>query len=170
MAIALVALACIALVVYALSRGDSGEAAGTSAADALATTPYASGSPVQYVSSLADVPPAKRERVEVVYFHRTQRCHSCMTAERLTRRTVETYFSQQIAEGSLSLSVIDVQSREASQVVGEYGAYAPSLFIGVFAGGVHYVYHASDTYVALRNDAAFLSILRADIEQALGHG
>jgi hypothetical protein len=161
---------CALAALYVLARDEPRDAASTTGLDTLAGTPYASSSTVQYVPQLVDIPPGKPEHVELIYFHRTQRCQSCMAAERLTRHTIESCFADQIASGDLSFSLIDVETGEGTEVVSEYDAYGPSLYIGVFKGGVHYVFHASDTYVALNNESAFMSILKGDVDYALGLG
>lgn len=55
---------------------------------------------VAYGTSSATPPPSNNstglaERVDVVYFHRTQRCPTCIHAEELTRYTVENYFKDE---------------------------------------------------------------------------
>ena len=48
-------------------------------------------SQLQPINDLDQLPPGQAEHVEVAYFHRTQRCAGCIEAERLIRKTFETY-------------------------------------------------------------------------------
>jgi hypothetical protein len=61
------------------------------------------------------------DRVEVVYFHRAQRCRKCLYAEAGTRYTLETYFEDELASGKLNFKVLNVEDEENAAVVDKYG-------------------------------------------------
>ena len=63
------------------------------------------------------------DRVDVVYFHRTQQCYSCRYAEEGTRYTVENYFGDELATGKLTFQSLDVQDSKNAAIVEKYGAY-----------------------------------------------
>ena len=57
------------------------------------------------------------DRVDVVYFHRTQRCPKCIHAEESINYTVETYFADELASGKVTFQVLDVQDEENAAIV-----------------------------------------------------
>jgi hypothetical protein len=107
------------------------------------------------------------DRVDVVYFHRTQRCHNCIHAEELTRYTVETYFTDDLASGKVTFQSINVQDEENADVVEKYGAYGPQLFINTVKDSTDYIEEATDLYVLISNDKAFVTALKSKIEKSL---
>jgi hypothetical protein len=107
------------------------------------------------------------DRVEVVYFHRTQRCSTCIHAEELTRDTVETHFADELASGKLTLQSIDVQDSNNAAIVNKYGAYARQLFINTVKDGTDYIEQATDLYPLIFNDEAFVETLKSKINKSL---
>ena len=107
------------------------------------------------------------ERVDVVYFHRTQRCSTCIHAEELTRDTVETHFADELASGKLTFQSIDVQDSNKAAIVNRYGAYARQLFINTVKDGTDHIEQATDLYPLIFNDEAFVETLKSKIEKSL---
>ena len=107
------------------------------------------------------------DRVDVVYFHRTQRCSTCIHAEELTRDTVETHFTDELASGKLTFQSIDVQASNNTAIVNKYGAYARQLFINTVKDGTDHIEQATDLYPLIFNDEAFVETLKSKIEKSL---
>jgi disulfide oxidoreductase YuzD len=107
------------------------------------------------------------DRVDVVYFHRTQRCSTCIHAEELTRYTVETHFADELASGKLTFQSIDVQDSNNAAIVTKYGAYARQLFINTVKDGADHIEQATDLYPLIFNDEAFVETLKSKIEKSL---
>ena len=107
------------------------------------------------------------DRVDVVYFHRTQRCSTCIHAEELTRDTVETHFADELASGKLTFQSIDVQDSNNAAIVNKYGAYARQLFINTVKDGTDHIEQATDLYPLIFNDEAFVETLKSKIEKSL---
>jgi hypothetical protein len=107
------------------------------------------------------------DRVEVVYFHRTQRCHTCIHAEELTRYTVETYFSDELASGKLTFQSIDVQDSKNAAMINKFGAYGSQLFINTIRDGIDHIEQTTDLYPLINNDQAFVTALKTKIEKSL---
>jgi hypothetical protein len=126
--------------------------------------------PIKQITQLNQLPPGKAERVEVAYFHRTQRCKSCQEAERLTRKTLDTYFAGQMSSGLVNLTTIDVQNPQNTALTRKYGATGSSLFFGIVKNGVEYLCPINDVWYVLSNEAKFLPLLRDRINAALGEG
>jgi hypothetical protein len=107
------------------------------------------------------------DRVDVVYFHRTQRCYSCKYVEAGTRYTVETYFKDELASGKVTFQVLNVEDEENAAIVKKYRAFTSSLFINTIKGGTDYIKEATDIYFLIGKDEAFVEALRSRIEKSL---
>ena len=144
----------------------------TSAPPATANAPAAASAalPIKRVNALTQIPAGQAERVEVAYFHRTQRCAGCAEAERLIRKTLDSYFTDQVASGAIHLAVTDVQKPEIAALTSKYSAAGSSLFFSIVKDGVEYLCPINDVWYVLGNEARFLPLLRERINAALGEG
>ena len=107
------------------------------------------------------------ERVEVVYFHRTQRCNSCVYAEGGTRYTLETYFEDELANGRVIFKVYNVEDEENATIVKKYDAYTSSLFINTIRNGTDYIEEVTEIWMVLGNDEAFVDTVKSKVERSL---
>jgi len=107
------------------------------------------------------------DRVDVVYFHRTSRCPTCIHAEELTRDTLETYFKDELASRRLTFESIDVQDSNNAAIINKYGAYGSQLFINTVKDGTDHIEEATDLYSLIWNDRAFVTALKSKIEKSL---
>jgi len=119
-------------------------------------------------SDTAVQPVAGAERVDVVYFHRTERCASCQWAGDTTQKTVEANFQAELASGRVTFREIDVQKPENSALTRQYRAAGSSLFLNYVKDGRDHIIEASDTYTDIGNEARFASLLVAKIKAGLG--
>lgn len=106
-------------------------------------------------------------RVDVVYFHRTQRCAACLWVGKMSRLTVETYFADELASGRVTFREVDVQKPENAALARLYRAAGSSLFLNYVKGGVDNIQQASDTYPYVGNQQRFTEALRAKIAAGL---
>ena len=109
------------------------------------------------------------DKVEVVYFHRTQQCYSCRYAEEATRDTVETYFDDELDSGRLTFQSVDVQDSKNAAIVEEYGAYTSSLFINAIKDedGTDHIEQVTDIWLVIGDDEAFVEVVKSKIEKSL---
>ena len=107
------------------------------------------------------------DRVDVAYFHRTVRCHSCQYAEAATHYTVETYFHDELDSGSLTFQSIDVQDQANADIVEKYGAYTSSLFINTIKDGTDHIEQVTDIWLVIGDDEAFVEVVKKKIEKSL---
>ncbi len=120
--------------------------------------------PVQQVGTIEALPPGPVDHIDVVYFHATQRCPTCLEIERLTRHTVEAYYASETASGAIELVVANVQESSNAALAGQYGAATSDLYLGIFKNGVHYTYLHSDAWLLAHDEPAFIASLRARLD------
>ncbi len=107
------------------------------------------------------------DRVDVVYFHRTQRCYSCTYMEDAARYTVETYFAHELASGKVTFQVFNVQEEENADIVEQYQASYLSLYIDTVKEGADHIELVTELYPLIGQDEAFVETLKTKIEKCL---
>ncbi len=127
----------------------------------------ACGSPAPEVPSTSDTPSGSANRVEVIYFHRAQRCYSCVYAETGVRYTVETYFRDELTSGKVIFEAVNVEDKENANIVKKYGAFTSSLFINTIRDGADHIEEVTDIWFVLGKDEAFVNAVRDKIERSL---
>jgi len=125
------------------------------------------GSPASIAPPTSDAPSVAADRVEVIYFHRTQRCGGCIYAEDGICYTVETYFADELASGKVTFKVLNVEDKENATIVKKYGAFTSSLFINTIRGGTDHIEEVTDIWLLLGNDEAFVEVVKSKIEKSL---
>ena len=127
----------------------------------------ACGSPAPEVPSTSDISSVRADRVEVVYFHRAQRCSGCIYAEAGIRYTVETYFEDEVASGQVTFQALNVEHKENATIVKKYAAFGSSLFINTIRDGTGHIEEVRDIWFVLDNDEAFVEVVKSKIEGSL---
>ena len=125
------------------------------------------GNPVPEASLPADTSLITTDMVKVVYFHREQRCRSCIYAENGVRYTLETYFEDELKSGEVAFQAINIEAKENATVVNKYGAFASSLFINRIISGTDHIEEVKETWFVLGEDEAFIEIVKGKIEESL---
>lgn len=116
----------------------------------------------------SDVSSGPADRVEVVYFHRTQRCSTCQYAEDGIRYTVETYFADDLASGRLTFEVINVEDEENAAIVKKYGASYLTMLINTIRNGTEHIEEVDEIWYCIGDNEAFIQTVKSKIEISLG--
>ena len=112
--------------------------------------------------------PTLQNGVEVVYFHRAQRCSRCVYAENCVTYAVETYFQEELASGELVFKILNVQDEANAVMIEKYGAYGSSLFINEVIDGIDHIEYVTDIWFVVGDDEACVSTVKGEIEEHLG--
>jgi hypothetical protein len=129
-----------------------------------------------YGTSSATPPPSNNstgpaDRVDVVYFHRTQRCPTCIYAEEGTRDTLKTYFADELDSGKVTFQVINVDDKANADIADILEKYNnPSfltLCINAVRDGTDHIEVVTDIWLAIGDDDAFVEIIKGEIEKSL---
>ncbi|MFC2045752.1 nitrophenyl compound nitroreductase subunit ArsF family protein [Chloroflexota bacterium] len=105
--------------------------------------------------------------VEVVYFHRAQRCHSCTYAEEQTVYTLETYFKDELDNGIVTFLSVNVQDDSNATIIEKYQAYTSQLFINTITDNSEYIEHIAEIWEVIGDDEAFTILIKSKITDAL---
>lgn len=108
------------------------------------------------------------DRIEVVYFHRTERCDSCQWAGQMSRKTVESYFATELASGRVTFQEVDVQKPENRVLALKFKASGSQLFVNYVSDGKDQIVEAQQAYPFIGYESRFSSALRTLISSGLG--
>ena len=105
--------------------------------------------------------------VEIVYFHRPQRCSGCVYAETGTQYTLENYFAGELVSGRIVFKVINLGDKANTAIVEHYGAYTSSLFINSIRGDTKHIEEVKEIWFLLGKDSEFVTLVKSKIDRYL---
>jgi hypothetical protein len=105
--------------------------------------------------------------VEIVYFHRTNRCSGCIYAGNMVENTINTYFADELADGEIIFMTRDVQDDANAEIIDKYGAYTSSLYMNKVVNGVENIEEITGIWLLLYKDQEFTDYVKEDIEERL---
>jgi hypothetical protein len=112
---------------------------------------------------------ALKPRVEVYYFHPTERCPIDQSIEDNTRRLMQSSFAKEIKDGTIKFQVINTDDKSQVKTVARFDINAQALYVVKLADGkenkndlTHFAFSNG-----LSNPARFKSGLKDEIEKAL---
>ncbi len=69
------------------------------------------------------------DRVVVMYFHRTQRCPTCMKMGAFAEEATKTAFAEQLKKGDVQFFLIDFQDKKNAALTKGYRITGPTLIV-----------------------------------------
>lgn len=85
--------------------------------------------------SLSDSQDVIADKVEVVYFHSSARCFSCVALEDLTKKAINNNFQDKLSSGELTFDAYNVEFDENKEIIDKFQARSSSLFINLIYDG-----------------------------------
>ena len=121
------------------------------------------------ISLTQDESPDLVDRVDVVYFHRPQRCVTCLCFEDRIRYVVSAYFQNELNSGRMTFGVYDIGDRKNAAIASKYGAVGSQLFINTVKDGKDNIKDIQDiwSWSCRTNKAGFDQKVKNVIEQSL---
>ena len=111
--------------------------------------------------------PSVDNGLEIVYFHRTNRCYSCTYAEDKVRYTLDTFYSDELADGELVFTAVNVQDDANSAIIDKYGAYTSSLYMNKVVNGVDDIEGITGIWFYIGKDQEFVDYVNDEIAERL---
>jgi len=72
---------------------------------------------------------SKKTIIDVYYFHRTNRCATCLSIEENTKNALETYFADELKDGTIKFYSICYEGETDKEAIEKYKADAPGLYL-----------------------------------------
>jgi hypothetical protein len=114
--------------------------------------------------------PAKRpaDRVVAMYFHRTQRCPTCLKMGNYSEEAIKKGFAKQVKEGSVEFYFIDFQDKKNAALTKGYKVSGPALVVAkVKENKVKEYKDVKDIWTKVREKPEFLKYVRENVEAYL---
>jgi len=125
------------------------------------------GSLVSDVASAAGAPKEK-DRVVVMYFHRTQRCPTCLKMGTYTEEAVKSGFAREIKEGKVAFHLIDFQDDKNAAFTKAYRIEGPTLIVAKAAGTKVSEYkNLDEMWTKVRDKADFTEYVQSSVKSYL---
>lgn len=120
-------------------------------------------------TSFAETFPAEPEHQVVArYFHRTQRCPTCMKISGLIEEAVQTGFTEEFKNGQVRLEMVDYEDPKNADLVKAYNISDPMLvLIDVRNGAVRQSKLAPQVWALFMKKDAFLKYVQDEIRSCL---
>ncbi|WP_299525513.1 nitrophenyl compound nitroreductase subunit ArsF family protein [uncultured Lutibacter sp.] len=74
-------------------------------------------------------------KIEVIDFHSTHRCMTCNAIEASTKYTLDTYFSEELKNESITLLIVNVDDEKNYKLAEKFEATGTALFLNVIIDG-----------------------------------
>jgi len=107
------------------------------------------------------------EKVEIIHFHGTHQCYSCITVGSLAEETVNTYFSEELKSGKVTFAHVNAELPENRELVLKYNVTSASLWIGVYDNNGFHPEQNVNVWYKINNKDDYMSYLKGIIENRL---
>lgn len=108
------------------------------------------------------------DKIEVVNFFGTQRCVSCLTIGRLTKKTLEEKFAPELESSKIVFKEINGELPENKETVIKYQARGSSLFINAIRGEQENIAEDVTVWRLVNDEEQFVSYLENKLNKLLG--
>jgi len=109
---------------------------------------------------------APADRVVVMYFHRTQRCPTCLKMGSYTEEAVTTGFAQQIKDGKVAFHYVDFQNERNAAISNGYKIGGPTLIVAKVAGNKVAEYkNLREMWTKVRDKQAFVDYVQSSVRE-----
>jgi hypothetical protein len=113
-------------------------------------------------SAKVSAPP---DRVVVMYFHRTQRCPTCLKMGGYSEEAVKTGFAQDIKKGKVEFHYIDFQDQRNEALTNGYQVSGPTLIVAqVVDNKVKEYKNLTEMWTKVRDKAAFIEYVQSNVK------
>ncbi len=108
------------------------------------------------------------DRVVAMYFHRTQRCPTCIKIGNYSEEAIKKGFAKQIKEGTVEFHLVDFQSKKHAALAKGYKIGEPTLIIAKIKDNKVKEYkNLKDVWVKVREKPQFVKYVHDNVEAYL---
>jgi hypothetical protein len=106
-----------------------------------------------------------KAKIEVLYFHATNRCPTCLAVENNARKTIEENFKTELLKGTIKFVSINIDDKANDAMVKKYQVTFSTLLIIRKAGTVETKTDLTDVgfQYARNNPTKYAELLKAEI-------
>jgi hypothetical protein len=107
-------------------------------------------------------------KIEVIDFHTTRRCKTCLKIEDNTKNLLQSDFKQEMDSGTLSFYTVNIDDKANFEIAERFEAAGTALFINVVKDGIEQHIDLTDfAFMKAFDEDEFAAELKAIIDQQL---
>ncbi|MDD4106726.1 MAG: nitrophenyl compound nitroreductase subunit ArsF family protein [Candidatus Shapirobacteria bacterium] len=123
--------------------------------------------PVSSIPKIETTLPSGAEKIEVLHFHATQQCWSCITVGEYALKTIVDNFPDEYQSGKITYKDVDGELLENRKIVEKFRASGSSLFINVIKDGQDHIEEDVTVWRLVNNQSQFINYFEAKIKALL---
>jgi len=108
------------------------------------------------------------EKIEVVHFHGTQQCVSCITVGKFALETIKNKFPNEYASGKIIFRDINGELPENAALVMKFQARGSSLFVNAIVGGKDNIEEDTTVWRLISDENQYVSYFQNKLKNLLG--
>lgn len=110
--------------------------------------------------------PTAKTKLLIYYFHITNRCNTCQTIEATTKKILDTYYTNELKNGSIIFQTFNCELSENKTLVDKYQAFGATLAITPIINGKEAGIddQTSFAFSKIRNEENYTSELKKIID------
>ena len=109
----------------------------------------------------------KADKIEVVHFHATQQCWSCITVGKYALKTIQERFPKEYKKGIIVFRDINGELPENRDLVIKYQARGSSLFVNAIADGQDQIAEDVRVWRLIASEQAFMDYFENQLREFL---
>jgi len=113
------------------------------------------------------VGPSGQNKIEVIDFHTTHRCKTCLAIENTARTVVETEFANEVKAGKIVFKTVDVDQSKNAKMAEKFEAAGTALFVYNGKTGQAFDLTEAGFMYAMKNETKLKEFLRNAIRKNL---
>ncbi len=108
------------------------------------------------------------DKIEVVHFHGTQQCWSCITVGEYALKTIKEKFPEEFASGKIVYKDINGELKENQEIVVKYQARGSSLFINTIRDEQDNIEEDVTVWRLVNSESQFINYFENKLKTLLG--
>ncbi len=118
--------------------------------------------------AVATATKTKTDKIEVLDFHNTHRCRTCLSIEKATREVLEKDFADEMKSGKITFQLINADDDKNLAIIKKFGAFGSSLYLNVWRENEDRAVDLTDfAFMTVGDEAKFKKELREKINAEL---
>lgn len=107
-------------------------------------------------------------KLKVYYFHGERRCYTCNSIEKLTKKTLDTYYAKELKDGTITFEVINIDEDENKDIALKFNVYSSSLFVEKkITGGYEKVNLTNFAFTYGKNEEKYIPEFKKKLDELL---
>lgn len=123
-------------------------------------------------SSVTSTPSAVKiipaDKIEVVHFHGTHQCWSCITVGKYALKTIQGKFPDEYASGKIAFKEINIELTENQEIVNRYQAKGSSLYVSAIRGGKDDIADDTTVWRLVNDEVQYTNYFENKLKTLLG--